>query len=541
MGEAEGQSRQEPATGGGPLAPFQHRAFRVLWVATVISNVGTWVHEVAAGWLMTSLAPSPLLVALVQTATTLPMFLFALPAGALADILDRRRLLIGVQLASAGVAGGLGLLVLSGQVTPWTLLALTFLAGTGAALIRPTWQAIVPRLVSRRDLQSAIALDSMGINISRAVGPALGGAVIALAGYAAPFWLNTLTFLAVVAALLWWRDPHRATSQLPAERFWAAIASGLRFTRASPALRATLARALAFFAFASAYWALMPLIARQRLDGGPTLYGVLLGAIGAGAVAGAFALPWLKKRLGPNRLVVLATLGTALVLVIFAVSIDRYAAVAAGALAGACWIAVLSSLNVSAQLALPEWVRGRGLSVFVTVFFGAMSGGSLVWGQVANAFDIPTALLAAAAGAVVLIPVSLRWRLQQGEGLDLSPSMHWPTPAVADDVTDDQGPVMVTIEYRIDPEHGDRFTALLHELAASRRQTGAFAWGLFRDAAEPGRYLEYFMVESWLAHLRQHERVTTADRHVQDSARPFHIGENEPVVTHYIATGSQHT
>jgi quinol monooxygenase YgiN len=181
------------------------------------------------------------------------------------------------------------------------------------------------------------------------------------------------------------------------------------------------------------------------------------------------------------------------------------------------------------------------LSVFVTVFFGAMSGGSLVWGQVANAFDIPTALLAAAAGAVVLIPVSLRWRLQQGEGLDLSPSMHWPTPAAADDVTDEQGPVMVTIEYRIDPDDGDRFTALLHELAASRRRTGAFAWGLFRDAAEPGRYLEYFMVESWLAHLRQHERVTTSDRHVQDSARPFHIGENEPVVTHYIATGSQHT
>ena len=419
-----------PSPASGPWAPFAHRAFAVLWTATVISNVGTWMNDVGAGWLMTELSPSPLVVAAVQAATTLPVFLFALPAGAVADIVDRRRLLLVVNVMLGAAAAGLAALVAWGAMTPALLLLFTFLLGSGAAFLAPAWQAIVPRLVPREELPSAIALNSMGINVSRAIGPALAGALIVAAGLWAPFTVNALSFAAIIAALLWWTPPEAPPRRLPPEHVAGAIWAGLRHAAANGPLRATLLRAGAFFLFASAYWATLPLIARTVLGGGPTLYGILLGAVGAGAVGGALVLPAIRTSLGTDRTVAAGTLGTALVLALFAVVPSPVVAGAASALAGASWIAVLSSLHVSAQTALPDWVRARGLSVFLTVFFGAMSAGSLLWGQVASTMGIPAALLIAAAGAVVTIPLTWRAKLGQGAGLDLAPSLHWPAPPV---------------------------------------------------------------------------------------------------------------
>lgn len=276
---------------GSPWSPFRYSTFTVLWIATVVSNIGTWMQNAAAGWLMTGLNPDPLVVALVQVATSLPMFLFVLPAGALADIIDRRHLLLVVQIAAAVIIAVLSLLVWADMVTPFILLAFTFLAGINAALISPAWQAIVPELVPRQDLHAAVALNSVGFNIGRVVGPALAGLIIAGMGMAAPFWLNAISYLGVIAALIWWHSPGSRTGHLPAECFGVAIRIGLRHARHNPHLRATLIRAAGFCVFASAYWALLPLVARNQVVGGPELYGILLGAIGIGAVGGSFALP----------------------------------------------------------------------------------------------------------------------------------------------------------------------------------------------------------------------------------------------------------
>lgn len=516
-------------------APFHHIAFAVLWTATVISNIGTWMHDVASGWLMTSLAPSPLMVALVQAATSAPIFLFALAAGALADLTSRRKLLIVVTILLFCNTLVLASLVFAGKVTPWVLLLFTFLNGTGAAFVAPAWQAIVPQLVPREHLQSAIALNGVGINISRAIGPALAGAIIAAIGIAWPYLINAVSFLAVIAALLWWKPPTPTASDLPAERFWSAMRAGLRYTRASRAMRSTLIRAIAFFLFVSAFWALLPLVARQELNGGPQLYGFILGAVGIGAVGGAMLLPKLTKRFSAEHLVALGTLGTALVLVVLALVKRPDAVIAASLLAGACWITVLSRLNVSAQLALPDWVRARGLSIFITIFFGAMTLGSILWGQVASHLGIPIAQLIAAAGAVLAALLSWRFKLLSGDELNHSPSGYWPQPLVADEIALDRGPVMVTVEYQIAPRDTAAFVEAIRVLKASRERHGAYAWGLFEDVAIPGRMLEYFIEESWVAHLRHHQRTSVLDNEIQQRVLKYQKPDTPPIVTHMLA------
>ena len=334
-------------------SPFRYRVFAVLWIAMLLSNVGGWMHDVGAGWLMTTLNPSPLLVSLVQAATTLPVFLLALPAGALADIVDRRRLLLIAKIYMTVIAAAMGMVVLAGRMTPEGLLLFTVALGAGTALINPAWQAIVPQLVPRQQLASAVALNSVGINVSRAIGPALAGVAIATLGLASPFLLNAVSFLAVIGALLWWRPPAPARRQLPAERWVAAMRAGLRYARSSGPLKGTLLRAIGFLLFASAYWALLPLIAREQLDGNAELYGVLVTCIGAGAVAGATMLPRLRKRYGASRLVLFSSVGTAAVLVAFALLREPAFVAGACVLAGATWIAALSSFNVSAQMSLP--------------------------------------------------------------------------------------------------------------------------------------------------------------------------------------------
>jgi Transmembrane secretion effector len=392
----------------------------------------------------------------------------------------------------------------------------------------------VTYLLPKDDLPPAIAANSVGVNISRAIGPALGGLIISGWGIVAPFWINAASNLGIVGSLLWWRPRTRAGTLLPAERFGQAILAGLRYARHNQHLRATLVRAAGFFLFASAYWALLPLIAREQIGGGPDLYGVLLGVIGLGAVAGAFLLPWAKARLRADRLMAFGALGQALAVLLYGLAHEPITALAASAIAGASWIGALATLSVSAQVALPDWVRARGLALYTTVFFGCLTVGSAAWGVVAVRVGLANAHFLAAAGAVAAVALTWRWKLQTGARLDLSPSMHWPAPLTAQPIEQDRGPVPVTVEYHIDPHDREPFLDALTRLEQQRRRDGAYAWGVFEDAAKPGRVLETFLIESWLEHLRQHERVTRADRLIQDEVRRFNRS-GEPKVTHFIA------
>lgn len=520
------------ARGPSLWSPFRHRAFSLLWTATVVSNIGSWMYSASAAWLMTGLDADPLLVSLVQVATTLPMFLFAIPAGALADIIDKRRFLIAGECIITLIATAFAVLVWLHLVTPATLLLFIFLLEAGSAATAPAWQSVVPLLVPREDLPAAVAVNSVGINVSRALGPALGGLITAGWGIAAPFWVNAVSNIGSIGALWSWHSPKPRLSRLPAEHVTNAIRVGIRHARNNRQLRASLVRAAAFFFFASCYWALLPLVARSQIGGRATLYGVLLGAIGASAIVGALALPRLKSMLGSNWLVVAGSIGTAAAMALFGVAHAAPAALGASIIAGVSWICVVSTLNVSAQIALPEWVRGRGLAIYVTVISGALTIGSIVWGQAARVSGVPMALFIAAAGTLVAIPLTWRWPLLSGAGADLSPSMHWAMPVVSAEIERDAGPVLVTVEYRVRDAERAAFLVAVRRLSHERGADGAYAWGLFEDVTEPGRFLETFLVESWLEHLRQHERVTNADRVLQEQINQMVIGE--PVVTHLI-------
>jgi MFS family permease len=517
-----------------PWSPLRNQVFRMLWLASIASNIGSWMHEVGAGWLMTSLAPSPLMVAMVQAATTAPVFLLALPAGALADIIDRRRYLIVSQFWMMSVAAILGILTLLGVTTAPLLLIFTFALGIGTAMMMPAWGAITPELVRRQELQAAIGLNSMGMNVSRAVGPALAGILVAGVGSWLVFILNAVSFLGVIVVL--WKWPRaRRVSELPAERVMGAIRAGLRYTRHSPELRAVFMRAGVFFVFASASWALLPLIVRQELQRGPSTYGAFIACVGVGALSGAILLPRIHARLSRDTLVAVATALYALAMLALAHSGNVYAAAVAMLVTGFAWLTVVSSLMTAAQTALPSWVRARGLALFWVVFMGGMAAGSAVWGQVAAWLDIPTALTLAAAGAFIGIVVTLRFRIGLHDTVDLSPSLYFPSPTTAEGFVRDRGPVMVTVEYLIDPSQLHEFKKLMYTLRRVRRRDGAFMWEMFSDIEQPNRIVECFMVESWLEHLRQHERITVADQMLIESVRAFHQGEGRPKVTHLVA------
>ena len=517
------------------LSPFRHPAFAVLWSATLVSNVGTWMQSAAAGWFMTNLDARPFIVSLVQVAASLPMFVFAIPAGALGDIFDRRKIIIVVQCLLTVLIVGFVVLIQLSFVTAQLLLAFMFLAASAAAVVMPVWQSIVPQLVPKTLLQPAVALNSVGVNVSRAVGPSLAGIIIAAWGMAAAFWLNALSNIAVIAALVWWKPQEANTrSNAPAERLFLAIGAGLRYARHNPHLRATQIWALGFFVFASAYWALLPLVARDQVSGGPALYGFLLGAIGVGAVSGAGALPFLQQLLGADRTVSAGAMGTSIALLLFAVARRPATAGAASLVAGFSWIMVLSTLNVSAQVALPSWVRSRGLSIYNTVMFGSMTLGSAIWGKIASSVGLQTAHLIAALGLIAAVPLLQRWKLQTGAVLDLTPSEHWPTPA-ATNLAIDRGPVLVTVEYQIARDDRENFLSAIRHLAGERRRDGAFEWRIFEDVSNGGRFVEIFMLMSWAEHLRQHERVTNADQKMQELVNRFQV-QGLPKVTHLVAT-----
>lgn len=527
------QSSASVSASAGSFAPLRQTLFAVLWIATIIGNTGSFIRDVASAWIMTDLSPSPAAVALVQAAATLPIFLLAIPAGVLSDILDRRKFLIAIQFLLASVSICLMLLSFTGLQSITSLVALTFLGGIGAALMGPTWQAIVPELVEKNDLKNAVALNSLGINIARAIGPALGGLILASLGAAFTYGVDVITYVFVIAALLWWRRPVTEQNVL-AERFPGAFRAGLRYARASRELHVVLVRAFVFFALASSVWALLPLVARSLLGGGAGFYGILLGAVGLGAIAGAVIMPKLREHLSADGLLLLAALVTAAVMVFLSLAPPQWAAVVALLLLGAAWISALTTLNGVAQAILPNWVRGRSLAVYLTVFNGAMTAGSLSWGAVATLIGVPFTLLAGAVGLVVAGLVAHRLKLPKGEA-DLVPSRHWPEPLTAAPVEHDRGPVLIQIEYRIATEDRADFLKALARLSSERRRDGAYAWGISEDASDPQLMLEWFQVESWAEHLRQHHRVSKADADIQSEVLRFHQGEGKPVVRHFLA------
>src|SRR5271165_1164033 len=505
------------------LGAFAHLPFAVVWIASAVALVGISMYDTASGWLMTTLDLNPFDVSLVHAATNLPMFLFTLPAGALADIVDPRRLILYISCGIAVLIVMFAGLVSLDLASPVSLLLTTFLLSAAWSVNSPAWLAILPSLVPRSELPGAIAANGVAYNLSRTVGPMLGGFAIVHYGLSAPYWAFAVANVIVVAALLWWRAPPKETASLPAERLSGAVRTGLRHAVNSRYFRSTLVRTVAVYPFAAAYWGLMPLIARGSGEGAEH-YGLLLSIISAGALLASFAHRTLRQFINLDWMTALGSVGTAVALALFASYRAFPVLLGACILAGAAWVLVLTSLYVSAQNVLPQWVRGRGLAIFLTVIFGVVAVSSAAWGQVAAEIGLDRALLAASAGALLAIPLTWSWELHDAEAIDLTPSLHYRRPQAVEDIADDRGPVLVKIEYWIDPKDRERFLRAIDDLGEQRRRDGAFAWGMFEDMAEFGRFEEAYLIESWLELMHFRERVTKEDRVIEDEIREMLTG-----------------
>ncbi|MGQ2980824.1 MAG: MFS transporter [Polaromonas sp.] len=516
-----------------PWAPLGSPVFRMLWFTWLAANICMWMNDVAAAWLMTSLTTSPIWVALVQSASTLPVFLLGLPSGALADILDRRRYFIITQFWVAAVAVILCITIVMGGMTAPLLLALTFANGVGLAMRWPVFAAIVPELVPRTQLPAALALNGLAMNASRIIGPLVAGALIAGAGSEYVFVLNAVLSLISGFVIMRWRREH-VPSPLGRERLISAMRVGVQFVRQSARLRAVLLRVALFFFHSTALLALLPLVARG-LGGGAGTFTLLLASMGFGAIALVFVLPRLRQRLSRDALVLGGVLLQSVATALVAVAPSVYVAAPAMALAGAAWLATANTLSVSAQVALPDWVRARGMSIFQMAIMGASASGAAVWGQVATVSSVPTAMLVAAlTGALANFATQWFFKDRSIEE-DMTPSREFKVPsAEAPPLT---GHVRVTIEYQIDPAKAAEFRVLMQESRRSRLRQGALAWELLRDISDPGRYIEQITDESWTEHLRRFDRVTTGDVALRDRKLAFHLPDTPPVVSRSVVEG----
>jgi MFS family permease len=515
-------------------APLRSRIYRALWIAQLVSNLGTWMQTVGAQWILVDEPNAATLVSFVQTAIMLPVMLLSIPSGVLADLLDRRRLLFGAQSAMALLAAVLAVSTATGHTTPAVLLTLLFLLGCGQALTAPAWQAIQSELVPREQIPSAAALGSMNINIGRAVGPALAGVLVLVSGPTLVFALNAVSFGGIVAVLALWRRP-RTDRGLPTERPLAALQAGTRFIRAAPAIRRVLLRSILFVAPASALWALLPVIARDELGLSSSGYGLMLGGLGAGAVLGALALSRLRLLLTPTqRLAVAAVLfGVATAGTVLLRSVPVVLLLLVGA--GLAWLLAMSTMNSTMQLLLPAWVRARGLSVYMLVFMGGQALGSLAWGLVAGAVGPVSAMLIAAV-LLALCAVSTVWLpiRHNAEELDLTPSPFWPEPELVVEPDPTDGPVLVLRTYDVPAENVDEFMAAMAFVGRSRQRTGAMEWRLYRDVGVLDRYVEAFVVRSWAEHMHQHQvRLTAQDQLRERAVQAFADGDDR--ITHLVA------
>jgi MFS family permease len=508
--------------------------FRWLWIASIASNLGAWMQNVGATWLMTILTPSPILVALMQTATSLPVFLVGLPAGAIADVVDRRKLLLISQGWMLLVAVALGVLAALHLLSAGILLLLTFMLGLGSALNAPAWQAIVPELVGKRMVAQAVALNSAGFNLTRAVGPALGGLVVAAYDPSAVFFLNAASFLGVLVVVYMWKRPH-VESVGPPENVLGAIAAGTRYASHSRALQAVLARVTVFIIAASALWALLPVVASHDLHLDAGGYGVLLGSLGVGAVIGALCIHKLNEILSTDQLTVLASLGFAIATLALGYVQSLFVLLPALALGGLAWMAMMSSLNVAAQHAAPDWVRARALGIYLLIFQGFMALSSFAWGALADWLGNSAALLIAALGLCLSVFAALRWRLRRIQALDLSPALYEPQRDLALNPRPEDGPVLVTVGYRVLHENYQAFIDAMQLVGRARRRTGAFHWGFYQDPADPDHFVETFTVRTWAEHLRQNARATVTDRRVEDAALALIAPDTAPTTYQFIA------
>ena len=513
-------------------SPLRFGVFRAIWLAVLISNVGLWMQTVGAQWLLVQQPHASILVALVQTADMLPDVIFGLVGGVLADMFDRRRLLIAVQAFMTVTATALTVLTIAGQMPPALLLTFTFVLGSGSVISLPAYQSLIPDLVPRTQLAAASTLGSISINLARAIGPAIAGVLIAGLGVGAVFALNAAAFLAYGIVVTVWHPAIESSAQLP-ERFASALRAGSRYVRYSPVMRRMLLRTSLFLIPASALWALLPLVATQRLNIGSSGYGLLLGALGIGAVAGSLLLPRLRTRLSPNGLLAASSAVYAVVMVGIVLVPNAIAAVLMLLPAGLAWIAVLSTMNASLQLFLPEWVRARGLSVYLTVLFGSQALGAVVWGVLAAPQGVVPAYIVAA-GVLIAGAATIRlWPLFDTAGMDRR-TVSLTEPQLAFDATSNEGPVVVSITYTVATERETAFLEVMVRVRLSRLRTGATQWGLFRGGETLHEFVELFVVPSWDEHLRQHtDRLTGTDEAYLDQARA--LSDPPPRTSHLIA------
>lgn len=535
-------SRVEPAASGGwreaALAPFRTRIFLAVWLASLASNFGTLIQSVGASWLMTSLTRESDVVALVQAATALPIVLLSMPAGAVADVWDRRAVMLIAQVFMIAVATLLAVLAFAGFVTPWVLLSLTFLLGCGSALYGPAWQSSVGEQVPREHLPAAIAVNSVSFNIARTTGPAIGGAIVAVGGAAFAFLTNALSYVALIVVLWRWKRPV-AKPTLPPEGIGGAMSAGLRYVRLSPVISTVLIRSFVFGLLATSIWALMPLVARDIIRGGPLTYGLLLGALGGGAVVGALFTTQVRERYTTERIVAVSSIVFGLACVVLAWSPWLGASMVALLAAGVAWVLALSTFNITTQTSAPRWVVGRALAVYQMAVFAGMAIGSWAWGVYAEHGGLAESLTAS--GLLLALSFVLgRWLpLHPFRHVVLDPLRNPGEIDLHEDVPAEAGPVVITVAYRVRREDWDAFTIAMHEIGRIRRRDGARRWRLMQDLDDPQWWTERWQHATWLDYLRQLHRTTVADREVRDRARAFHIGPDGPKVRHMIERSAE--
>ncbi|MER9892269.1 MFS transporter [Mesorhizobium sp. M0119] len=515
------------------LAPFRHGIFRAVWSASLVSNFGGLIQGVGAAWMMTTIATSSYQVALVQASTTLPIMLFALLAGAVADSFNRRKIMLVAQIFMLVVSALLTVFTYLDLMTPWTLLAFTFLIDSGTALNSPSWQASVGDMVPRTKVPAAIALNSMGFNLTRSVGPAIGGIIVAAAGAAAAFAVNTLSYIGLIVVLARWK-PELPASTLPRETLGAAMGAGLRYVAMSPNIGKVLVRSSAFGFSAGAVLALLPLVARDVVKGDALSYGIMLGAFGIGAVGGALTSVRLRQLLSSETMVRMAFAGFAVCAFNAAVSNHAWQTSLGLLVGGACWVTALSHFNVTVQMSTPRWVVGRVLSVYQTATFGGIALGSWVWGVVADAHGAEAALMAASVAMLAGGAIGLLLPLPQQAVLNLDPLNRFQEPHLALDLKPRSGPIAIMIEYVIRNEDVPEFLATMAERGRVRRRDGARNWTLARDLENPSIWIEHYHTPTWVEYIRHNRRATYADAVIGERIRALHSGNEPPRVRRMI-------
>jgi MFS family permease len=522
MTSPDNASRTSAAGESSAFAPLRQPWFRWLWPAVLVTYLGVWMQTVGVQWALVNLPNAGTTVALVQTAAMLPIMLFALPAGVLADVFDRRWLMFSVQVYVFVVAGSLAVLSALDLTTPALLLIFTFALGIGGAVLQPTWQSVIPELVLRDQIAAATRLEMVSINVGRSIGPALAGVVIAVSGVWNVFALNALSVVFLAVVLLLWRRTPPPGPRPTRERFVPALRAGARYVRHEPVMRRILLRAVLFIAPGAALWALLPLAARERLGLGAGGYGALFAALGIGAIVAALVVGRARVRLSANALLAGAGVLFAAVMIIIVLVPVFWLALLVCVFGGLAWTTVISTLNAELQVFLPSWVRARGLAVYLVTFTGSLAVASVVWGQTADLLGVSWAFLIAAAVMLAGVVIGVVLTVPETGHLDNETASYWPDARLAYEPAPGVGPVLITVTYVVARERQTAYLTAMQELRRSRRRSGATRWELYHDAEHPEQFTEIFQVGSWEEHLRQHEgRLTRTDQQIEEAALAF--------------------